>query len=225
VDLPFADAAQAIGHITSPVPFSLLPQGKTFQVTTALERTVQTYDVRKLNLLFVSSPPTPGMIARVVAHKDVVYVAFADTGTCGGGGVWIFKRGKKIGELQQPSQNWGARKELIVFGEWVVQAFAKALVVWRRETGEVYTEIEMGGKSGAATAVCHPSAYLNKLVVARRSGDLEIWNIKTRYLCPEWWLTTVSLTRPPARKSTPSSPRFPALQLRRTRSRSLCRVR
>jgi hypothetical protein len=29
--------------------------------------------------------------------------------------------------------------------------------------------------------VCHPSAYLNKVVVARRCGDLEIWNVKTRY--------------------------------------------
>lgn len=98
--------------------------------------------------------------------------------------MWIFKRGKKIGELQEPAQQWGAWKELIVFGEWVVGAFDRALVIWRKETGEIYTEIEMAGKSGAVTAVCHPSAYLNKLVVARRNGDLEIWNIKTRYFTP-----------------------------------------
>jgi hypothetical protein len=130
----------------------------------------------------VSSPPTPGAIARVVAHKDVVYTAYSDNNT--GGGVWVFKRGKKIGEFQAPGQKWGAWKELIVFGEWLVGAFDRALVIWRRETGEVYTEIEMGGKSGAVTAVCHPSAYLNKVVVARRNGDLEIWNVKTRYLTP-----------------------------------------
>ncbi|KAF8251672.1 Utp21-domain-containing protein [Wilcoxina mikolae CBS 423.85] len=166
---------RAIGHITSSVPFSILPLGNTFQVTTALESTVQTYDVRKLNLLFVSSPPTPGLITRVVAYKDV-YAAFSDHGVAG---VWIFKRGKKVGELQKPAQKWGAWKELIVFGEWVIGAFERALVVWKKEGGEVYTEIEMGGKGGAIAAVCHPSAYLNKLVVARRNGDLEIWNVKT----------------------------------------------
>lgn len=200
-----------------------MSQGKTFQVTTALERTVQTYDVRKLNLLFVSSPPTPGVIARVVAHKDVVYVAFADPNA--GGGVWIFKRGKKSGELQQPSQRWGAWKELIVFGEWVVGAFGEALVVWRRESGEVYTEIKMGGRCGVVTAVCHPSAYLNKLVVARRNGDLEIWNIKTRYFMPDLRLNNGVADSGPARKSTPSSPWFRALQLPRRQSRFSYRVR
>lgn len=174
-----ADActAQAIGHITSSVPFSILPLGNTFQVTTALEYTVQTYDVRKLNLIFVSSPSTPGIITQVVAYKDVVYAAFADQS---GDGVWVFKRGKKVRELQQPAQKWGAWIELILFGEWVVGAFERALVVWKTG-GEVYTEIEIGGRGGAIVAVCHPSAYLNKLVVARRNGDLEIWNVKTRY--------------------------------------------
>ena len=141
------------------MPFSILPLGNTFQITTALERTVQTYDVRRLNLLFASSPPTPGTIARVAAHRDVVYVAFAggSTAAAGGGsgaGVWVFKRGKKAGELQSPTQaTWGAWKDLLVFGEWVIGAFDGALVVWRRESGEVYTEMEIT----AVTAVCHPA--------------------------------------------------------------------
>lgn len=106
-----------------------------------------------------------------------MYAAYSGAGV----GVWIFKRGKKIGELEEPERNHGAWKDLIVFGEWVIGAFDKALVVWKKETGEFYTEIEMSGKSGAVTAICHPSAYLNKVVVARRNGDLEIWNIKTGY--------------------------------------------
>lgn len=169
------------------MPFSILPLGNTFQITTALERTVQTYDVRRLNLLFSSSPPTPGPIARVVAHRDVVYAAF--TGAAGTG-VWLFKRGKKAGELQSPTQTtWGAWKDLLVFGEWVIGAFDGALVVWRRESGEVYTEMEIT----AVTAVCHPSSYLNKVVVARRNGNLEIWNVKTR------WVKYIFLRFPRAR--------------------------
>lgn len=72
----------------------------------------------------------------------------------------------------------GGWRELLVFGEWIVGAFGWGLVVWKRETGEVYTEIEI---TGEVTAAVHPSTFLNKVVVARKDGVLEIWNVKTRY--------------------------------------------
>ncbi|TGZ82394.1 Utp21-domain-containing protein [Ascodesmis nigricans] len=169
---------RSIGHTTSSVAPSILPQGQTFQISTALDRTVQTYDVRKLNLLFVTSPPTPATITKVVAHKDLVYAAFGD-GVKSIVGVWIFKRGKKAAELQEPTRRWGAWKDLVIFGTWVVGAFDKAAVVWRKDTGEIHTELEMGGQDGALTAICHPASFLNKVVIARRNGDLQIWNVKT----------------------------------------------
>ncbi|PWW72359.1 Utp21-domain-containing protein [Tuber magnatum] len=172
---------RAIGHITStsapPTPFSILPLGKTFQLTTALSNTIQTYDVRRLNLVFASSPPTPGDIRRVVAHRDVVYVAFEDPLVR----VWVFKRGKKVAELAVAGEG---RKEiaewrdLVIFGDWIVGILDWGMVVWKRETREVYTEIEMGNR-GEVTAALHPSTYLNKIVIARLGGMLEIWNVKT----------------------------------------------
>lgn len=103
--------------------------------------------------------------------------------------VWIFKRGKKIGELEplNPQESGGERdgrwRELLVFGEWIVGVFDWGLVVWKRETGEIYTEIEAAavGGGGEITAAVHPSTFLNKVVIARMDGMLEIWNIKTRY--------------------------------------------
>ncbi|KAG0135859.1 hypothetical protein HOY82DRAFT_498741 [Tuber indicum] len=172
---------RAIGHVTStsvpPVPFSILPLGKTFQLTTALSNTIQTYDVRRLNLVFVSSPPTPGIIRRAVAHRDVVYVAFEDPLVR----VWVFKRGRKVAELAVAGE--GRKKitgwrDLVIFGDWVVGVLDWGMVVWRRETREVYTEIEMDNR-GRITAAVHPSTYLNKMVIARMGGVLEIWNVKT----------------------------------------------
>lgn len=130
--------------------------------------------------MFVSSPATPGLIRRVVAHKDLVYAAFDDELIR----VWIFKRGKKIAELEpvRTLQSGGKRdgrwRELLIFGDWVVGAFDWGLVVWRRTTGEVYTEIEVVGE---VTALVHPSTFLNKVVVGKANGSLEIWNVKTRY--------------------------------------------
>ena len=160
-----------------PIPFSILPLGKTFQLTTALSNTIQTYDVRRLNLVFASSPPTPGTICRIAAHRDVVYVAFEDPLIK----VWVFKRGKKVAELaaagegRKKATEW---RDLVIFGDWVVGALDWGMVVWKRETQEVYTEIEMDGR-GEVTAAVHPSTYLNKIVIARMGGVLEIWNVKT----------------------------------------------
>lgn len=72
---------------------------------------------------------------------------------------------------------------MLVFGEWIVGVFDWGLVVWKRETGEIYTEIEAAavGGGGEITAAVHPSTFLNKVVIARMDGMLEIWNIKTRY--------------------------------------------
>ncbi|CUS07564.1 unnamed protein product [Tuber aestivum] len=172
---------RAIGHITStsapPTPFSILPLGKTFQLTTVLSNTIQTYDVRRLNLVFASSPPTPGDIRRIVAHRDVVYVAFEDPLVR----VWVFKRGKKIAELAVAGEGRKKVAEwrgLVIFGDWIVGVLDWGMVVWKRETREVYTEIEMDNR-GEVTAAVHPSTYLNKIVIARVGGMLEIWNVRT----------------------------------------------
>ncbi|KAL7276956.1 rRNA-processing protein utp21 [Rhizina undulata] len=171
---------RSIGHITSTspptIPFALLPKGKTYQLTTALTDTLQTYDIRKLNLLFVTSPPVPGTIRRVVAHKDIAYAAYEGDVS----GVWVFKRGRKITELEglNGGDGLGKWKALVVFGEWIVGAFDNSMAVWKRETGEVWTVMEMGA-GGTIEAMVHPSAYLNKVVVARRGGAVEVWNVKT----------------------------------------------
>lgn len=35
------------------------------------------------------------------------------------------------------------------------------------------------------TALAHPPAYLNKVVVGSESGALQLWNVRTgRYVCP-----------------------------------------
>ncbi|PWW76120.1 WD40 repeat-like protein [Tuber magnatum] len=135
------------------------------------------YYVRRLNLVFASSPPTPGTIRRVVAHRDVVYVAFEDPLVR----VWVLKRGRKVAELavagegRKKATEW---RDLVVFGDWVVGVLDWGMAVWRRETREVYTTIEVDNR-GEITAAVHPSTYLNKMVIARMGGVLEIWNVKT----------------------------------------------
>lgn len=96
-------------------------------------------------------------------------------------GVWMFRRGKKVGELEEPMGGWlrGGWKEFMIFGDWVIGAFANGdLVIWKAASREVHTEIP-ATRYGEIAGVVHPNTYLNKIVVARTSGELEIWNVKT----------------------------------------------
>ncbi|KAF8469092.1 Utp21 specific WD40 associated putative domain-containing protein [Kalaharituber pfeilii] len=171
---------RSLGHITSPtVPFSF---------TTSVGTTLQTYDVRHLNLVFLSSPCTPADIRRVAAWKEYIYAAFGGTVADTAHGVWVFRRGKKVAELESPLGGWNKDgwKELLIFGDWVVGAFGNGeMVIWKVSTKEVHTEIQ-STKGGEILGVVHPSTYLNKIVVARIRGELQIWNVKTgklKYTC------------------------------------------
>ncbi|KAF8453671.1 Utp21 specific WD40 associated putative domain-containing protein [Terfezia claveryi] len=174
---------RSLGHITSPtVPFSCIPRGsQTFQITTSVGTTLQTYDIRRLNLVFISSPATPSEIRRVVAWKEYVFAAFGGTVSDSAHGAWVFKRGKKVAELDEPMGGWNTSgwRKMLIFGDWIVGAFGDGqIVVWKVSTKEVHTEIQPT-KGGGIVGVIHPSTYLNKVVVARTEGGLQIWNVKT----------------------------------------------
>ena len=60
------------------LPFTTVPLGKTtFQITTSVGRSLQTYDLRKgLNLVFITRPQTPETITASAALKDKVLAAW-----------------------------------------------------------------------------------------------------------------------------------------------------
>lgn len=96
----------------------------------------------------------------------------------------MFRRGKKIAELQEPMGGWNQTgwQDLLIFGDWVIGAFGNGeMVVWKVASREVHTEI-LPGSSGGILGIVHPSTHLNKVVVARAGGQLEIWNIRTGYV-------------------------------------------
>ena len=116
-----------------------------------------------------------------MAWKDFVFAAFGGLESDNTHGVWVFKRGKKVAELQEPMGGWNKSgwKDLIIFGDWVVAAFGNGeMVVWKATSKEVHTEIQ-SSHGGDIVAVVHPNTYLNKVVVARTGGELQIWNVKT----------------------------------------------
>lgn len=95
----------------------------------------------------------------------------------------MFKRGKKVAELETP-KGWDENtKQLLVFGAWIVGCGSTRIDVWKSETLEHYTTLiaPRAGSAGSLLTggVCNMPTYLNKLLAGRQDGNVEIWNINT----------------------------------------------
>ena len=99
------------------------------------------------------------------------------------GGVWIFKRGKKVGELRLPDGPFEQILKLIIFGSWIVACGSTRIEVWRSATYEHYTTIfpppsRNGYREAELTgALCTMPTMLNKILVGKGDGSIELWNV------------------------------------------------
>ncbi|KZZ97229.1 snoRNA binding protein [Ascosphaera apis ARSEF 7405] len=169
------------------VPFTSIPLGKTtFQITTSVGRSLQTYDLRKgLSLVFLTRPQTPGPISATCSWKAYVFAAWDASGLPGqSSGIWVFKRGKKVAEIPMPTDTEKIDK-ILVFGSWIVGCCGRRIEVWKSATFEHYTTL-LPPASGLPSenniltgAVCTMPTYLNKIFVGRVDGAVDIWNLST----------------------------------------------
>ncbi|KAJ5101463.1 hypothetical protein NUU61_003685 [Penicillium alfredii] len=170
----------------TPVPFTFVRLGKsTFQITTSVGHSLQTYDLRKgLNLVFLSRPQTPEIITSTFAWQDKVFVAWGHLRPRSPGGVWVFKRGKRIASLENPPSLSGPIERLVVFGSWIIGCWAGGIEVWKTETYEHYTSLrprptqEFSGDQIYTGIMCTMPTYLNKIFVGRCDGAVDIWNLR-----------------------------------------------
>ncbi|KEY74201.1 hypothetical protein S7711_00358 [Stachybotrys chartarum IBT 7711] len=167
------------------VPFTSIPLGKTsFQITTSVGRSLQTYDLRRgLNLVFVTRPQTPADITATFAWKEKVLAAWGGLRAGQAQGLWVLQRGKKIADLQLPSDLTEPIKQILVLGTWIVACASTRIEVFKSATLEHYTSIQtlassQGGNEITGGIASMPT-FLNKIFVGRKDGWVEIWNIST----------------------------------------------
>lgn len=163
------------------VPFTSVHLGKTtFQITTSVGRSLQTYDLRRgLNLVFITRPQTPEVITASAAWKDKVLAAWGGEGTTSGRGLWVFKRGRKDAELELPRGCEENIKQLCVFGSWIVGVCETQLLVWKSSTLEFYTSLRGISPIQFTSCVSSLPTFLNKIIVGRHDGSAEIWNVSS----------------------------------------------
>ncbi|MCJ1281318.1 hypothetical protein MMC26_000637 [Xylographa opegraphella] len=179
---------RTLGLVSSTdVPFTSIPLGKTtFQITTSVGRCLHTYDLRKgLNLTFITRPQTPRDITATFAWKDRVFAAWGGSPAEGERGVWVFKRGKRIAELEGTAGMVEPVRQLLIFGSWIVGCCSTKLQVWKSATYEHYTTITSShSRAGQVSqtlsgVLCSMPTMLNKVLVGKQDGSIEIWNLNT----------------------------------------------
>ena len=191
------------------VPFTSVPLGKTtFQITTSIGRSLQTYDLRRgLQLVFLSRPQCPETITATCAYRDRTFVAWG--GSNGQpGGVWIFKRGSAIAQLET-SNLTQQLDQILVFGNWIVACGEEAIEVWKNDTYEHYTTIKPAAPAGKPIErpfigrIATLPTFLNKVFVALQDGSVDIFNISTAKLVHT--ITAPSATSGPVTAIAPAS--------------------
>lgn len=146
-------------------------------------RSLQTYDLKKgLGLVFITRPQTPENITATLAWKKVVIAAWGGESPETTRGVWLFQRGKKVGELEMPRGLSENITQVVAFGEWIVGACASRIEVWKSSTLEHYTSLIGASSSPLSGGICTMPTYLNKIFAGRQDGSVEIWNLSSAKL-------------------------------------------
>ena len=100
-------------------------------------------------------------------------------------GVWVFKRGKRVGELEVPRDLSESISRIAVFGSWIVGCCSTRIEVWKSTTYEHYTTLTstLSRKASQGSVfsgcLCNMPTFLNKIFAGRGDGSVEIWNLST----------------------------------------------
>jgi len=158
---------RAVGLVSAGLPVAVVQHGGETFVTASLGRTFQIYNCAKLRQVFVG-PSLPAGITALGAHDDYTLVA------CGTA-VVVYKRAELVATLE--GEHTAPVRHLLAMGSSVVSVDATGLLVaWQLPSGEVAGRLHPGF---AASALCHPATYLNKVLLGAPDGRMQLWNLRS----------------------------------------------
>ncbi|KAG8197503.1 hypothetical protein JTE90_007241 [Oedothorax gibbosus] len=164
---------RALGFVSNHVPLSLryIIQRNENLVVTAVGKAFHTYGCNRLNLLSVSGQH-PDDISCLTSDAYLVYTAVKNV-------IYAWKRGTELKHTYKgPSENVLL---LLPFGPHLIAIYENStLLVWDIKSEEISIEISLSNIS--ASAILHPSTYLNKVLIGSQEGPLQLWNLKTSKL-------------------------------------------
>jgi len=183
-----------LGYVSNHIPLvtRYITRRKEHLIVTVTGRTFHTYGSGKLGLLSVSKLH-PQDITALAADSYLVFVA-------AGKDIYAWRRGT---ELQRVYSGHGSDVHILFpFGPKLISVDQESLLkVWDIKDGSEYLEMTFNPAKTRVTALCHPSTYMDKVLVGSKQGHLQLWNIKSTkliYTFEGWGSGVVCMEQAPA---------------------------
>jgi len=183
-----------LGYVSNSVPCvaRYVVRRQEHLIVTVAGRTFLTWGSNKLGLLSVSKVH-PEDITALAADSYLVFVA-------AGKNIYVWRRGN---ELQRVFRGHTSRVHLLLpFGPHLISVDDNSVMkVWDIKTGAEYLEMTFNNERTLVSALCHPSTYMDKVLVGSKQGHLQLWNLKSTklvYTFEGWESRVVCLEQAPA---------------------------
>jgi U3 small nucleolar RNA-associated protein 21 len=168
-------AYRPLGYVSNHVPCIVryIKRRKEHLIVTVTGRSFHVYGSNKLGILSVSKQH-PEDITALAGNSQVVF-------TAAGENIYIWNRGSELTGVLE-----GHRSPvhiLLPFAHKLISVDSQSfLKVWDTKSQTEELELTFNKDKFEITAVCHPSTYLDKILVGSRQGPLHLWNLKTTKL-------------------------------------------
>jgi len=183
-----------LGYVANHIPLitRYITRRKEHLIVTVTGRTFHTYGSSKLGLLSVSKLH-PQDITALAADNFLVFVA-------AGRDIYAWRRGN---ELQRIYSGHNSDVTILFpFGPKLISVDKESLLkVWDIKDGSEYLEMTFNTTKTKVTSLCHPSTYMDKILVGSKQGHIQLWNIKSTkliYTFEGWDSGVVCMEQAPA---------------------------
>ena len=164
-----------LGYVSNHIPLvtRYITSRKEHLIITVAGKTFHTYGSSKLGLLSVSKIH-PVDITALTADSFLVFVA-------AGKDIYAWRRGTELKRMF--SGHKSDVHHMLTFGPKLISVDVDSVLkVWDIKTGNEDLEMTFNNEKTKITCLCHPSTYLDKVLVGSSQGHIQLWNLKSTKL-------------------------------------------
>ena len=164
-----------LGYVSNHIPLvtRYVSSRKEHLIITVTGKTFHTYGSSKLGLLSVSKIH-PQDITSVTADTHLVFAA-------AGSDIFVWRRGNELQRVL--SSHHALVHTMLPFGPKLLSVDTESVLkIWNIKTGAEELELTFNNEKTKISCLCHPSTYLDKVLVGSEQGHIQLWNIKSTKL-------------------------------------------
>lgn len=164
-----------LGYVSNSIPCvtRFIKSRKEHLITTVTGTSFHTYGSKKLGILNVGKQHP----------EDITAMTFitGTTYTAAGNDIYVWKSGNELKRVLKSHKS--PVHLLMALAHKLISVDSQSFMkVWDVKSGEEDLELTFNKDKFEISALCHPSTYLDKILVGSTQGPLHLWNLKTTKL-------------------------------------------